>query len=94
MHKDDQIRAKKNIETLISGEKIGINEYTLIRKDGTSFPILTNSNITYKNNNFSSLRIIAVDITDKKRPKKKYREVKENTGSFLKVPLMVYIGLL
>ncbi|MGM0368710.1 MAG: PAS domain S-box protein, partial [Actinomycetota bacterium] len=86
LHSDDRIRAKKNIEMLIGGADIGTIEYMIVRKDGKTFPAITNSSCIYKNGKFSGLRILAVDISKQKRvqekikeSEKKYRELFENS---------------
>lgn len=59
--------ARENIAKTLKGEKTGINEYTALRKDGSTFPILIYSNTIMKNNEPVGLRGIIVDITEHKQ---------------------------
>ncbi len=86
LDKKDHEKARKNIEKLIKNEHIIPNEYSIRKKDGKNIPVLTNSNTIFENNNFRGLRIVGVDITEKKKTEerireseKKYRELFESS---------------
>ncbi len=60
-------RAMKNIQKVLQGEIIGNDhEYTAIKKDGTTFPVLIYSSPILLNDKVVGLRGIIVDITDRK----------------------------
>jgi PAS domain S-box-containing protein len=71
---EDRKRAKENMDRVLGGEKIGSNEYTALRKDGTTFPILINSNPIIRGDRVVGLRGIMVDITERKRTEEKLKE--------------------
>ncbi len=52
-----------------------MNEYTILRKDGSFFHVLANSNVIEDGNgSFSGLRIVAMDLTEKNKIEKKLIE--------------------
>jgi PAS domain S-box-containing protein len=72
---DDKSRARKNIKKILENKIIGLNEYTIVRKDGSFFQVLANSNVIEDGNgSFSGLRIVAMDLTEKNKIKKKLME--------------------
>ena len=64
---EDRIRAVENIKRRLSGNQFGLTEYSMIRKDGSTFPALIYSNPIIKDNKPVGLRGIIVDITDRKQ---------------------------
>ena len=64
---EDRIRAIKNVNLSASGEPHGSNVYTMIRKDGTTFPVLVYSTPIIKQNKPIGLRGLIVDITEQKQ---------------------------
>jgi len=65
--KEDRIRAIENVNLSASGEPHGSNVYTMIRKDGTTFPVLVYSTPIIKQNKPIGLRGLIVDITEQKQ---------------------------
>ena len=63
---EDRERAIENVKRKLSGEDFTDSEYTMIRKDGTTFPVLVYSNPVYKDGKPAGLRGIIVDISDRK----------------------------
>jgi len=74
---EDRERAKENIEKVLHGEKLGSNEYTALRKDGTTFPIILNSTSIIRGDRTVGLRGIMVDITEHNKAEEKLRESEE-----------------
>jgi PAS domain S-box-containing protein len=74
---EDRKRAEENIERVLRGEKIGCNEYTALRKDGTTFPILITSNPIIRGDRAVGLRGIMVDITERKQIEIQLKESEE-----------------
>lgn len=61
-------KAQENIVKIIKGGKTGPHEYILIKKNGSKFYGITNSNVIYDSKgNFSGLRITGMDISEKKK---------------------------
>lgn len=72
---EDTERAIENIKNSLAGKKQKTsNEYTMIRKDGTTFNVLVYSNPIVKDNNPAGLRGIIVDITEIKLAQEKIKE--------------------
>jgi len=72
---EDKSRAKENIEKILKRQRIGLNEYTAVRKDGSNFQILANSNVIEDDNGtFLGLRIVAMDLTERKKVEEKIKE--------------------
>ncbi len=67
---EDRPRAIKNINKLFSGNKLEVNEYTAIKKDGTTFPILIYGSPKYKNGEIVGTRGMVVDISKLKNIEK------------------------
>ena len=60
-------RAKENIRKIINGEKIGISEYTALRKDKSTFICMLHSAVINHKGKPSGLRSFIIDISEKKR---------------------------
>lgn len=75
---EDRNRAKENIGRVMSGEDLGVNEYTALRKDGSTFPIVLHSSSIIHENEVVGLRAIIFDITERKRTEHDlYERIKE-----------------
>jgi PAS domain S-box-containing protein len=74
---EDRQRAIDNITRKIAGKSAGSNEYTMVRKDGSRFPVLIYSEPKMKYNLPVGLRGIIVDITDRKRAETEIRTLNE-----------------
>jgi PAS domain S-box-containing protein len=59
-------RARENVAKILSGEQTGINEYTALRKDGNTFPVMIHSAPIFKEGKPVGLRGFVIDITDRK----------------------------
>ena len=65
---EEREKLKDNITRIMSGEKLGPNEYMAQRKDGSRFPVIVHSSvITDDQGNPVGLRGIVMDITERKR---------------------------
>lgn len=62
-HTHDHARLIKNFETALKSDKSQSNEYILLNKHGSSFPVLVYTNRLLKNNKVSGLISIIVDIS-------------------------------
>jgi len=67
---EDRPRAINNINKLLSGKKLEVNEYTTIKKNGTTFPILIYGSPRYKNGEIVGTRGVVVDISKLKNIEK------------------------
>jgi len=84
---EDRDRAKENIGRILSGEILGGIEYTALRKDGGTFPVIIHSRPIIRENRPVGLRGIIVDISELKQAEgelraseEKYRQVVENAN--------------
>ncbi|MGB9022215.1 MAG: PAS domain S-box protein, partial [Candidatus Bathyarchaeia archaeon] len=64
---EEHDRARQSIRGLLSGEKLSGDEYTVLRKDGTTFPALVYAARVMRENRAVGLRGIVIDITERKR---------------------------
>ncbi len=71
----DRDRAKENVARILSGEQTGINEYTALRKDGKTFPVMIYSAPIFKEGKPVGLRGFAIDITDRKTAEEERRKL-------------------
>ncbi len=80
---EDRNRAKENIGRVMSGEDLGVNEYTALRKDGSTFPIVLHSSSIIHENEVVGLRVIIFDITERKLAEEKLRKTEEYFRSLI-----------
>ena len=71
---EDRERMRANIERRLRGEDLGGSEYTMMRKDGSRFPVLVYSSPIVREERILGMRVIAVDITTQKRTEEELRE--------------------
>ena len=64
---DDRKRAKKNSNKALKGEDVTASEYTALKKDGSTFPVLVTLGPIYQEGKISGLRGIVFDITEHKK---------------------------
>ncbi len=63
----DRRRAVESAKRVMSGENIGLNEYTAMRKDKSTFPALIRSTAICRDDKPIGLRGFIIDITETKR---------------------------
>ncbi len=71
---EDRERLQKSVEDVLSGEATGGIEYTALRKDGTTFPILTYSDAVSRNGNVVGIRGVVMDISERHKAEAALRE--------------------
>lgn len=64
---EDRDRARENIRRVLKGEKTSGNEYTMLRKDRSTFPAVIYSSPIIRDGKAVGLRGIGVDVTDQKK---------------------------
>jgi PAS domain S-box-containing protein len=72
---EDRNKAIANIQNLISDNLPGSNEYTMVRKNGTSFPALVYTTQIVKDNKCVGIRGLIVDNTDQKLAEEKLQHI-------------------
>ena len=63
---EDHQRALTSHVRVMQGERLGLNEYTARKKDGTKFPSLIHSTPIYRDGQYVGLRGFLIDVTEKK----------------------------
>jgi PAS domain S-box-containing protein len=74
---EDEERLKANIKRLIQTGNNSDEEYLVLKKDGTKFPVNIFSSVVYEDGKPVGLRGILIDITEKKRIEQKLKESEE-----------------
>jgi PAS domain S-box-containing protein len=68
---EDRERVQRNIQRVLSGEELEGNEYTALRKDGSTFPVVIFSKPIVQGSKTVGLRGIVIDTTEHKLTKRK-----------------------
>jgi PAS domain S-box-containing protein len=71
----DRNRAKQNVARILRGEQNTINEYSALRKDGSTFPVMIHSAPILKKGQPVGLRGFIIDITDRKKAEEERRKL-------------------
>jgi PAS domain S-box-containing protein len=74
---EDRARAERNIRRVLAGEEFGGTEYTALRKDGSTCPVIIYATRIIFNGKSLGLRGIIIDITERKQAEKALRESEE-----------------
>lgn len=74
---EDRERALVNIGKMLQGEKLGLREYRVLRKDGSIFPVLVHSTAKIRDSAVVGLRGFLIDITERKKAEEALRESEE-----------------
>ncbi|MGD8521417.1 MAG: PAS domain S-box protein [Desulfobacterales bacterium] len=64
---EDRDRAIENTRRIMKGESIGLNEYTAIRKNGSTFPIMIHSAPIMRQEKLIGVRGFIIDLTERKK---------------------------
>lgn len=82
---EDKERAKKNFMRTLANDRYHDNEYTFVRKDGSTFPVIARSSLIVENDRPVGIRGLVVDISQRKKAEetlalseKKYRELADS----------------
>jgi two-component system, cell cycle sensor histidine kinase and response regulator CckA len=70
IHPTDRDNAKKAMR----GEKLGLNEYKALRKDGSTFPIIMHSAAKFRDGEPTGLRGVVIDVTETKKLEAQLRQ--------------------
>jgi len=87
-------RAAASIKKSMTGENFGYNEYTLLRKDGTTFPAFVTTSPIISQNKATGLRGLVIDITERKKNEELVSESQQRfRGLFMGNPeAAAYVG--
>ena len=74
---EDRKNAGEAVQRILHGKDIGINDYTALHKDGSTFPIIVRSRPRIQDGKPIGLRGIIIDITERKQMEDSLREREE-----------------
>ena len=75
---EERERVSLNMSKIMSGASLEAHEYTLVKKDGNRFPVLTFSSPIIRNQQPVGLRGILLDITERKHTEEELRKYRED----------------
>ncbi|WAC05798.1 MAG: PAS domain S-box protein [Methanoregula sp.] len=76
---EDRDRARENVQRVLNGEIPGGIEYTALRKDGSTFPVIIYTDAIIRENKPAGVRgVLLIDITERKRAEEALRAAYEN----------------
>ena len=71
---EDRKRVMTDIEKALKGQEFGSHEYTALRKDGSSFPVLAHTSPIIHNQKVVGMRGIFMDITERIKAEEQIRQ--------------------
>jgi PAS domain S-box-containing protein len=71
---EDRIRAMENVARVLDGEKLGLTDYNMLRRDGSTFPAILNSCPKYRDGMPVGLIGIVIDMTETKKLESQLRQ--------------------
>ena len=80
---EDRERVQNNMRDRVSGNEIGLKEYSALRKDGSTFPILYHASLIFKDRRPIGIRGLLIDITNLKEAEKALRESEERYRGYI-----------
>jgi PAS domain S-box-containing protein len=84
---EDRDRMKENTQRILNGEKLGGIEYTALRKDGSTFPVITYAAPIIQGNKAVGLRGVTIDISERKQAEELYTTFANSS------PVGIYIAV-
>jgi PAS domain S-box-containing protein len=80
---EDRGRVRKDLQMVLAGEQLAGKEYTVVRKDGSTFPVIVYAAPIFQRGQRVGLRGIALDITERKRAEETLRQSEEKLKVYL-----------
>ena len=80
---DDRKRVEQNLQKLMKSGELISDEYTALRKDGTTFPAFATTNLIVRDNQPVGIRGVVIDITKRKQAEEALRESEERYRTIL-----------
>jgi|GEM_PF-1782669 len=79
---EDRERVAEHLLRVARGEKVGSNEYTALRKDGVTFPVVVYSAPIMRNKEVVGFRGVVIDVTPLKNAEEMVRESYEKLEDY------------
>jgi PAS domain S-box-containing protein len=92
---EDKGKAKARVQRTLNGEKIDYSEYTVLRKDGSTFPAIASASAIIHEGKTIGLRGTVIDISERKKDEELLRESEERFRDLyesIQEPVAVYVG--
>jgi PAS domain S-box-containing protein len=90
---DDRERAMKNIQRLLATSSNIYDEYKLLKKDGSTFPIIVTATPRKSKNAITGFRALAIDISERKKTEETLKESEEKFRNLAEEsPNMIFIN--
>jgi PAS domain S-box-containing protein len=90
---EDRSKAKARIQRALGGEKTDYSEYTVLKKDGSTFPAIACVSAIVREGKTLGLRGTAIDITERKKMEEKLRDSEEKFRNLAEQsPNMIFIN--
>ena len=74
---EDRQRGAESLEMILKGKKSSGNEYTAVRKDGSTFPVLSHTDVIKKDGKISGVLGVVIDLTQKKIKEEHQKELEK-----------------
>jgi PAS domain S-box-containing protein len=74
---EDRQKAAEDTVKILDGEHLGLLEYTALRRDGSTFPVLAHSTVIYQQDSAVGLRGFMIDVSEKKRLEAQLQQAQE-----------------
>jgi len=71
---EEHTKARRNLQKVFNGEKLLSAEYTIVRKDGSTYPVCVYSSRKIENGRTSGIRAIIIDVTERKEADEELRK--------------------
>jgi len=90
---DDRKRAMKNIQRLLANSSNIYDEYKILKKDGSTFPIIVTATPRKSKNAITGFRALAIDISERKKTEETLKESEEKFRNLAEEsPNMIFIN--
>jgi len=86
---EERSRVRHNFKQIIKEGSSHGNEYTMVRNDGTSIPVIAYSAPVFRNGNFAGFRGVIIDISERKKTEDDLRLNEERLEAVLRLNQMV-----
>jgi PAS domain S-box-containing protein len=78
---EDRVKGRESIQRILKGEEPKGNEYTALRKNGSSFPVIVYTNPIFRDGKPAGLRGIVINITERKQAEEALQDSEEKLKS-------------